>query len=77
MMKPAEDRPRNDATEPLNWTSKRCILAQGKVRPDIVVMAGIDLEHPTQVGLAEDDDVIEAFPADRTDPSVRLPILPG
>ena len=29
MVKPAEDRPRGDATEPLNWTNKGCILAQG------------------------------------------------
>ena len=29
------------------------------------------------MGLAEDDDVIEAFPADRADQSLRMPILPG
>ena len=51
MMKPAEDRPRGDATEPLNWTNKRCILAQGQMRPDIVVIASIGLEDPTQVGV--------------------------
>ena len=27
--------------------------------------------------LAEDDDVIEAFPADRADQSLRMPVLPG
>jgi hypothetical protein len=29
------------------------------------------------VGLTEDDDVIEAFPADRADQSLRMPVLPG
>ena len=47
------------------------------MRPDIVVIAGIGLKDPAQVGVAEEDDVIEAFPADRADQSLRLPILPG
>jgi hypothetical protein len=29
------------------------------------------------VGLAEDDDVIEAFPADRADQSLRCPFCQG
>jgi hypothetical protein len=29
------------------------------------------------MGLAEDDDVIEAFPADRTDQPLGMPVLPG
>src|SRR5215468_5273809 len=29
------------------------------------------------MGLAEDNDVIEAFPADRADQSLRMPVLPG
>jgi hypothetical protein len=32
---------------------------------------------PPQMALAEDDDVIEAFPADRADQSLRMPALPG
>jgi hypothetical protein len=34
-------------------------------------------KDPTQTGLAEDDDVIEAFPTDRADQPLRMPILPG
>jgi transposase len=30
-----------------------------------------------EAALAEDDDVIEAFPADRADQSLRMPVLPG
>jgi hypothetical protein len=29
------------------------------------------------MGLAKDDDVIEAFPADQSDQSLRMPVLPG
>jgi hypothetical protein len=39
--------------------------------------AGVGRKNPAQIGLAEDDDVIEAFPADRADQSLRMPILPG
>jgi hypothetical protein len=32
------------------------------MRPDIIVVVGIGLEDLAQVGLAKDDDVIEALP---------------
>src|SRR4030095_8880047 len=47
------------------------------MRSDSVAIAGVGCEDPAQVGLAEDDDVIEAFPADRTKQSLRMPVLPG
>ena len=31
----------------------------------------------TQMGVAKDDDMVEAFPADRADQSLRMPVLPG
>ena len=34
-------------------------------------------QDPPQMGLAEDDEAIEAFPMDRADQSRRKPILPG
>ena len=77
MMKSAEDRPRGDVTDPLNRTNKRCILGQGQMRPDIVVVGGIGLEDLTQVGFAKDDDVIQAFSADRANQPLRMAILPG
>ena len=47
------------------------------MRPESVVIAGVGRKEPAQMGFAEDDDVIEAFPADRADQSLRMPILPG
>ena len=47
------------------------------MRSEFVVVAGVAGKDPAQLVLAEDDDVIEAFPADRADQSLRMPVLPG
>jgi hypothetical protein len=47
------------------------------MRSETVVIAGVGREDPAKLVLAEDDDVIEAFPADRADQSLRMPVLPG
>ena len=46
------------------------------MRPDFIVIAGVGRKDPAQTGLAEDDDVIEAFPPDRSDQPLRVPVLP-
>ena len=40
-----------------------------------VVIAGVGRKDPAKIGLAEDDDVIEALPADRADQSLRMDIV--
>ena len=77
MMKSAEDRPRGDATDPSNRTNKRRVLGQRQMRADIVVVGGIGVQDLTQVGFAKDDDVIQAFSADRANQPLRMAILPG
>jgi hypothetical protein len=77
MMKSAENRPRGDVTEPLNGPTVRRILVQRQMRSVFVVIADVGTKNSTQVGVAEDDDVIEAFPADRANQPLRMPILPG
>jgi hypothetical protein len=37
---------------------------------------GVRREDPSQMGLAEDGDVIEAFPTDQTDRALGMSILP-
>ena len=54
----------------------RRIFIQGQMRSEFIVIAGVGREDPAQLGLAEDDDVIEAFPTDRADQSLRMPVLP-
>ena len=77
MVQPAEDRPSNELAEPLDRPTARRILVQGQMRSQFVVVAGVGRKDPAQMGLAEDNDVIEAFPADRADQSLRMPVLPG
>ena len=67
MMKSAEDRLSSELAEALDRSMARRVLIQGQMRSELVVIAGVGREDPAQVGLAEDDDVIEAFPTDRAD----------
>ena len=77
MMKPAKNRLRNDLAKPLNGTMGRRVLGEGEMSPGVVVIGGIRRKNSAQRGLAQDDDVIEAFPADRADQSLRMRVLPG
>ena len=62
MMKSAENWPRGEPTEPLNWPMRRRVLAQGLMRSEFVVIARVGRKDPAQMGLAQDDDVIKALP---------------
>ena len=44
------------------------------MRPDFIVIAGVGRKDPAQMGLAEDDDVMEAFPPDRSYQPLRVPV---
>ena len=76
MVKSPEYGPYGDDTIPSNRTSNRRVLAQRQMRADTIVVAGVVGEDLAQMSLAEDDDVIEAFPTDRADQSLRMPVLP-
>ncbi|MEA2911107.1 MAG: hypothetical protein QOJ15_3188, partial [Bradyrhizobium sp.] len=73
MMKSAENRPRGDVTELLNGPTVRRILLQRQMRSVFVVITDVGTKNSTQVDVAEDDDVIEAFPADRANQPLRMP----
>jgi len=77
MMKATQDWQSIDLAEPLRRPMARRILVKRQMRSDFVVIPGVGRKNPAQMGVAEDDDVIEAFPADRADQSLRMPILPG
>jgi len=76
MMKPAEDGPSGELAVPLERSMARRILTQGQMGPEFIVIVGVGHKDPAQMGLAEDDDVIEAFAADRADQPLRMPVLP-
>jgi hypothetical protein len=64
MMKAAEDRLSSELAEPLDGPMARRILFQGQMRSEFVVIAGVSRKDPAEMGLAEDDDVIDAFSSD-------------
>jgi hypothetical protein len=70
-----EDGSSNDLTEPLDRTDQRRVLGQGQVWPHVIVVGSISLEHPAQMVLAQDHDVIQALSADRADQSLRVPVI--
>ena len=77
MMKSAKSRLSSELAEPLDRPMARRILHQARICLESVVIAGVGRKDPAQMSVAKDDDVIEAFPADRADQSLRMPILPG
>jgi len=50
------------------------ILVQSPVGPQAVVVGGILAKDPAQVSLSEHHQVVEAFPPDRADQSLRVPV---
>ena len=76
MMQPAEDRTRDDLAEPLDGPMARRILVERQMRSEIVVIMNVGSKNPAQMGLAQDNDVIEAVPSDRADQPLGMPILP-
>ena len=77
MVEPAENRTRENPAEPLDRSMTWRIFDEGQMRSDVIVIGDVDSKNPTQVGLVKDDDMIEAFPADRADQPFRVPVLPG
>lgn len=77
MMKSVENRLHAELAVPLDCSVVRRILVQEQMRSEFVVVAGVGRKDRAKMGVAKDDDVIEAFPADRADQSLRMPILPG
>ena len=63
MMQSAEDRPSNEVAEPLGRPTAWRVLAQGQMRSQFVVIADIGRKDPAQMALADDNGMIEAFPA--------------
>jgi hypothetical protein len=53
------------------------ILIQRKVGSRSVVVVLVQKEQLAQVPLAEDDDMVQAFPAERANQPFRMAVLPG
>jgi hypothetical protein len=61
MMKSAQDTPRDNLGGPLDWPIAGRIVAQGRMRSEVVVIACVGRKDPVEMGFAEDD----LWPAER------------
>jgi hypothetical protein len=52
------------------------IFVQRAMKPRLIIIAGILRQNPAQVTLPKYDHVVETFPSDRADQSLRVRILP-
>jgi len=76
VMKAAENRSRCYGAEPLNRPMNGSVLAQSSMSPRFIVIGDKLAKDPAQMGLAEHNQVVETFPSDRANQSLRIPILP-
>src|SRR5262245_35940502 len=57
-------------------TRSRTVLVEREMRSGVMMILKIARQHAAQVSLAQDDDVIQAFTADRTDETLDVGVLP-
>ena len=76
MMQSAEKWARSNRPLVLNWARNRCILVQGAVGSDLVVIASVGGEDTPQMGFTDHHDMVEAFASDRANEPFHVPILP-
>src|SRR5229473_5970001 len=63
-------------TGSLSRARNRRILVQGSMRSDVIVIVGVGFHDPTQMHLAQDNDVVHTLTPDRTDQPFSISILP-
>jgi hypothetical protein len=76
MMEAAEERMGANASDPLNWARDRRIFVQRSVRSGLIIVGGVLTQDPAQVRLAQDDNMVDALPTDRSDQSFGKAVLP-
>jgi len=76
VMKAAENKSGRDCSKALYSPMDKTVLVQGPMGPHAIVIGGILAKDPAQVSLSDHDQVVEAFPPDRADQSLHIPVLP-
>ena len=76
MVQSAQDRAADDIPSPLNAARDRGILVQRQMSARGVIVIFVRQQNVAQMALAEDYDMINAFPPDRTDQPFCVAVLP-
>ena len=61
----------------LHATRPWAVLVEREMRSGVIMILRMARQYAAQVTLVEDDNVIQAFTADRTDEALGVGILPG
>jgi hypothetical protein len=77
MMKASEEGNGGDRSDRLHGTTKRDVLFERKVGTDAIVIVGIGSEDLAQMGLTQEQDMVQAFSPDRADEPFGIFVLPG
>jgi hypothetical protein len=76
VVQPTENWAAKNLPGPFDGTRERGILLQSEMRADAIVIFHVTEQYVTEVAFAEYDDVVKAFPTDRTDQPFGIPVLP-
>jgi hypothetical protein len=77
MVEATEVRYRLDPALPQNWPCQWRIFVQRQVRAGSIVVVGIGAKYAAQMGLAENDQMVQALSSDRSDQPFNVGVLPG
>jgi hypothetical protein len=58
-------------------TRPRAVLFEREMRSGVMMISKIARQYAAQVTLVEDDNLIQAFTADRTNETLGVGVLPG
>jgi hypothetical protein len=76
VVQPAENWAAKNLPSPFDGARERRILLQGEMRARAIVIFHVRQQQVTEVALAEHDNVVKAFPSDRTDQAFGVSVLP-
>jgi hypothetical protein len=76
VVQPAENWAAKNLPGPFDGTRERRILLQGEMCAGAIIIFHVRQQQVAEVAFAEHDNVVEAFPSDRTDQSFGIPVLP-
>ena len=75
MVQPAENWAAKKLPGPFRYT-RTGHPSPGEMRAGAIVICHVRQQQVEEVAFAEHDNVVEAFPSDRTDQPFRIPVLP-
>jgi hypothetical protein len=76
VVQPAENWAAKNLPGPFDGTRERRILLQREMCAGAIIIFHVRQQQVAEAAFAEHDNVVEAFPSDRTDQSFGIPDLP-